>query len=256
MLWKRGVGEPIEDRRRCGIRCSTCRTVRGILEERVVEANYVRYLDFGQNDSDGSASDTTDRATARADAVTRLREIIRAHRGAAIGTAAVLIAVIVFVAVWFQPQKLIIEETVNEALPTSDADSNAPPQNDDTDDATTAPAPGGPKVVAEGSFQSLEHMTAGTAQVLQVGDRSFLRFENLDTSNGPDLRVYLSEVPASDDWYAYGERFIDLGALKGNRGNQNYAIPDGTDLSRYQSAVIWCRRFTVGFGVAPLESKS
>jgi hypothetical protein len=64
--------------------------------------------------------------------------------------------------------------------------------------------------------------------------------------------VYLSEIPASDDWHAYGERYLDLGALKGNRGDQNYEIPPGTDLTRFESAVIWCRRFTVGFGVAPL----
>lgn len=108
-------------------------------------------------------------------------------------------------------------------------------------------------MLAEGAFQGLEHPTSGTAQLLDLADgRRFLRLENLDTSNGPDLRVYLSEIPASDDWYAYGERFIDLGPLKGNRGDQNYEVPAGTDLSAYQSAVIWCRRFTVGFGVAPL----
>lgn len=107
----------------------------------------------------------------------------------------------------------------------------------------------------EGDFRRLEHPTSGTAKVIELSDgRRFLRFEDLDTSNGPDLRVYLSEIEASDDWFAYGERFVDLGALKGNRGNQNYEIPDDVDLSRYESAVIWCRRFTVGFGVAPLDT--
>ncbi len=81
-----------------------------------------------------------------------------------------------------------------------------------------------------------------------------MRFENLETSNGPDLRVYLSEVPAGDDWYAYGERYVDLGSLKGNIGDQNYEVPDDVDLDRYVSAVIWCRRFAVGFGVAPLDA--
>lgn len=126
--------------------------------------------------------------------------------------------------------------------------------------AATVPSKGresssrGPAILAEGAFQSLEHATSGTAQVLELEDGSrFLRFEDLDTSNGPDLRVYLSEIPASDDWHAYGERFVDLGALKGNRGDQNYEIPEGTDLSHYESGVIWCRRFTVGFGVAPLD---
>jgi hypothetical protein len=53
--------------------------------------------------------------------------------------------------------------------------------------------------------------------------------------------VYLSEIPVSNDWHVYGEPFVDLGALKGNLGNQNYVIPDAVDLSRYRSAVIWCR---------------
>jgi hypothetical protein len=109
--------------------------------------------------------------------------------------------------------------------------------------------------VASGKFQSLEHMTTGGATILRFADgRTFLRMSDLETSNGPDLRVYLSEIRASDDWYAYGERFVDLGALKGNLGNQNYAVPADVDLSRFRSAVIWCRRFTVGFGVAPLEA--
>ena len=85
------------------------------------------------------------------------------------------------------------------------------------------------------------------------GGSLILRLERLSTSNGPDLRVYLSHVPASGDLHAYRTGFIDLGALKGNRGSQNYAIPVGTNLPSFKSAVIWCRRFAVGFAVAPLS---
>ena len=157
-----------------------------------------------------------------------------------------LALIAVFIAVWFQPQKLLIEKTVDEKVPvgTTEADNN------DADSGS----PRETRVVAEGMFQSLEHQTTGSATIVELPDgRLFLRFEDLETSNGPDLRVYLSEIPASDDWHAYGERFIDLGALKGNLGNQNYEIPADTDLSRFESAVIWCRRFTVGFGVAGLS---
>ncbi|HVM34453.1 MAG TPA: DM13 domain-containing protein [Actinomycetota bacterium] len=150
---------------------------------------------------------------------------------------------IVFVAVWFQPQKLFIDQTVDENLPRPSGVTS--PATDSEGDSKPS------EILREGMFQALEHPTLGTAKVVKVTDgRLFLRLEDLDTSNGPDLRVYLSEIPASDDWHAYGERFVDLGALKGNRGNQNYEIPPGTDLARYRSAVIWCRRFTVGFGVA------
>src|ERR687896_785037 len=111
-----------------------------------------------------------------------------------------------------------------------------------------------PKELAVGDFQSLEHTTTGRAVILELPDgRRLLRFEDLETSNGPDLKVYLSEIPAGDDELAYGQRFVDLGALKGNVGNQNYELPDSLDLERFQSAVIWCRRFAVGFAVAPLD---
>ena len=178
-----------------------------------------------------------------------MREFMKAHRRFVWILVVLVVLTGVFVAVWFQPHKLFIEETVDEAPPTLQSEGAEPAPSD----GQPSPASKEPSVLAEGAFQGLEHPTSGMAQLLDLSDGSrFLRFENLDTSNGPDLRVYLSEIPASDDWYGYGERFIDLGPLKGNRGDQNYEVPAGTDLSAYQSAVIWCRRFTVGFGVAPL----
>jgi hypothetical protein len=96
---------------------------------------------------------------------------------------------------------------------------------------STVPAAGrsaapGPQVLRSGSFHSLENATTGKAIVLgRPGGGLILRLERLSTSNGPDLRVYLSRVPASSDLHAYQTGFIDLGALKGNRGSQNYVIP-------------------------------
>ena len=180
-----------------------------------------------------------------------MRGFFRKHPTAAWLSVATVVAGVVFVMVWFQPHKLFIEETVNESLPSaSDA-----PSPDDKDNDSADPKDPRSTIVAEGEFRGLEHETTGTARIIELsnGDR-FLRLEDLSTSNGPDLRVYLSEIPESDDWYAYGERFVDLGALKGNRGSQNYELPNDLDLSRYESAVIWCRRFTVGFGVAGLSA--
>jgi hypothetical protein len=117
-----------------------------------------------------------------------------------------------------------------------------------------SPVPTGPTTLTRGSFRSLEHATSGAAVVLEVADGSrFLRLEDLRTSNGPDLRVILSDRAPSNSWYGYADGdHVDLGGLKGNVGSQNYAIPAEVDLSRYRSALVWCRRFTVGFGVAPL----
>ena len=169
-------------------------------------------------------------------------------------TWVLVVAAIVVVAaavVWFEPHKLIFEETVDEAVPQAEpAESSEPGGGSKEADKDTEP-----EVLVSGSFQSLEHTTSGEALVLELpdGDR-YLRLEDLETSNGPDLRVYLSEVPASDDWRAYGERYVDLGELKANLGSQNYEIPPDVDLSKYRSAVIWCRRFAVGFGVSPLDA--
>jgi len=67
--------------------------------------------------------------------------------------------------------------------------------------------------------------------------------------------VYLSakETAGNDDWHGYDQDFVDLGTLKGNVGNQNYLIPADVDLDRYSTAVVWCRRFEVGFAAAVLS---
>ena len=85
-------------------------------------------------------------------------------------------------------------------------------------------------------------------RILTLADGSrLLRIEDLDTSNGPDVKVVLSPDP---DGYADGA--ISLGTLKGNKGSQNYAIPNDVDVATFRSVVIWCKRFVVDFGVAPL----
>jgi hypothetical protein len=59
--------------------------------------------------------------------------------------------------------------------------------------------------------------------------------------------VYLS----TDD---RASEFVNLGNLKANNGNQNYDIPDGTDLEKYNNVLIWCKSFSVLFGSAELSS--
>ena len=114
----------------------------------------------------------------------------------------------------------------------------------------------GPMTLAQGSFASLEHTATGTALVIELEDgRRFLRLDGLETSSGPDLRVILTDQPLSDDWDVWDDgELVDLGPLKGNIGSSNYEIPTSVDLGDFETAVIWCRRFSVGFGVAPLES--
>jgi hypothetical protein len=80
-----------------------------------------------------------------------------------------------------------------------------------------------------------------------------VRFEDFEVENGPDLRVYLSRADADAPQRELAGDFVDLGDLKGNIGDQNYLVPGSVDLTRYRSAVVWCRRFSVGFAVAPLH---
>jgi hypothetical protein len=155
------------------------------------------------------------------------------RRKLVIGGAIAVATAIAALFVWFQPQKLFIDQKVSEAAPTRA--SNATPSTELRD--------------LNGAFSSLAHETKGRATVLRNADGSgTLRLADFSTSNGPDVRVYLS----AGDEDAYGKDFVDLGGLKGNVGDQNYAIPARTDLERYDTAVIWCRRFTVAFGAAPL----
>jgi hypothetical protein len=109
--------------------------------------------------------------------------------------------------------------------------------------------------LSTGSFKGLAHSTSGKAILYRTKEGGFvLRLENFETSNGPDVRVYLVQgTDAANDAVIKAGNFLDLGALKGNVGNQNYTIPADAQIERYQSVSIWCRRFNVNFGAAPLE---
>jgi hypothetical protein len=116
--------------------------------------------------------------------------------------------------------------------------------------ARTASPPAAPVQLARGQFRSHEHATAGTARVIRDTDgRRYLTLTSFSTSPGPDLRVRL--VPG-DSFDGAADGAVDLGALKGNRGDQQYAIPRGIDLDG-RVVVIWCRAFSAPFGSAELR---
>ena len=156
----------------------------------------------------------------------------------------IVIATIIILAIvgWylFRPEKLFIDSKVNEALPEM--------SKDDTTTAST------PKILSEGKFHGVAHDADGDAKIIEFTNGSkILRFTDFKVSNGPDLVVYLSSVKdANDNATIKNSNFVLLGKLKGNVGDQNYEISPDIDLSRYNSAVIWCRRFGVNFAVAPL----
>lgn len=111
-----------------------------------------------------------------------------------------------------------------------------------------ASAPGNSEV-ARGTFASGAHETRGTATLVGLADgRRTLTLTGFETDPGPDLRVYL--VRSLDD----PSDNVDLGGLKGNRGNQQYEVPPDVDTADYSTIVIWCRAFSVEFGSARLAA--
>jgi len=103
----------------------------------------------------------------------------------------------------------------------------------------------GIEILKSGTFEGLAgHDAEGIAKIIQVNDMTFLRFENFQVTNGPDLRVYMT----SDGDVKNG---IHLEKLKGSKGDQNYSL-DGIDVSVYDTVVIYCQPFGVYFGQAEL----
>lgn len=190
----------------------------------------------------------------------------------------VLVTSFVAAGIYFQPWKLFTDTRVEEALPqvteTNVAPKDATPDGADekiakkeepllsSKSATeSADVIESPKVLAEGRFITHEHDTTGAVKILQYSDGSrILRIENLKTSNGPKLEVWLTDAPVIegvDGWRVFDDgKFINLGALKGNIGSQNYSIPSETILEDYSSISIWCERFSVSFGAAALNPAS
>jgi hypothetical protein len=201
---------------------------------------------------------------------------LRRHPGRTATGAAVTLAAAGFLLYWFAPWNLIVDRRVDEALPSVGApvgeaplaESSGTGSSDEvsadeagTDEVAaeeemTDDDPSGPVTLARGRFRGLEHETSGTALVVELPDGSrFLRLEDLETSNGPDLRVILTDQPLSEDWHVWDDgELVDLGPLKGNLGSSNYEIPQSVDLDGFRTAVVWCRRFSVGFGVAPIAT--
>jgi len=100
-------------------------------------------------------------------------------------------------------------------------------------------------VVKSGNFEGLAgHYAEGLAKIIEVDGTTFLRFEDFDVTNGPDLRVYITQ----DGDVKNG---IHLEKLKGSKGNQNYELTD-IDVEQYNSIVIYCQPFGVYFGQAQL----
>jgi Electron transfer DM13 len=135
-----------------------------------------------------------------------------------------------------------VDDVVNERVV-----SVSPPVTEEAEEAT----PPRNVLVAQGSFEPVAHSARGTARVIRTPSRRVLTLTGFEVDNGPDLRVYVVAGPARTEEEV--DQFADLGALKGNKGNQQYDLPRKIDLGRSHTVVIWCRAFSVNFARAPLS---
>jgi len=145
----------------------------------------------------------------------------------------------ILVAAWwaFRPEKLWINEKVNEPAPFA---SNTDPQP-----------------LYTGRLEGKAHQTSGRATIYKTPDgKQYLRLTDFTTSNGPDVHVVLArgDDKGLDHELVKGDLdIVELGLLKGNQGDQNYDLPASIDLTRYNAVTIYCERFHAVFGVARLE---
>ena len=124
------------------------------------------------------------------------------------------------------------------------------PDGDPTQAPSGQPDAAGGAILARGEFQGADpgHNGSGTALLIRTPEgKHVLRFEDFSVTNGPDLFVVLSTTPG------YSADALILDELRATDGNINYAIPDDVDVSRFQSAIIWCRQFRVTFATAQFE---
>ncbi|MEX2292919.1 MAG: DM13 domain-containing protein [Acidimicrobiales bacterium] len=167
---------------------------------------------------------------------------------------AVFAVVIAIVLVWFQPQKLYIDDRADEALPTAETSSTIAVVGGANSSSTVDPEDAVVDL-ATGSFVSRDHTTTGVVRVVELADgRRFLRLEDLETDNGPDLYVYLAKTAANGSEASFDDDFVSLGHLKGNLGNQNYELSPEINVADWASVVIWCDRFNSAFGAADLHA--
>src|SRR5215510_9118628 len=150
-----------------------------------------------------------------------------------IPVAAVLALVAWYV---FRPERLFVNRHVDEEMPAGQGSPSVQP-------------------LESGRFYSILHPTEGTATIFHMGDGTrILRLTSFRTSNGPDVHVYMVAADDAKDAATVQQAgFIDLGVLKGNIGDQNYALGSDVDLGKYRAVSIWCKRFSVNFGAAALR---
>jgi Electron transfer DM13 len=148
----------------------------------------------------------------------------------------------VLVALWwaFRPEKLWINQKVNEPAPF---------------DETSGPQP-----ILTGRFESKSQQISGRATIYKKpGGEEYLRLSDFTAPNDSDIHVVLGRGDDQELTRVLKggpdsiDDSVDLGSLKTNQGDQNYDIPAATDLNKYDAVLIFGERSHMIFGLANLE---
>ena len=164
---------------------------------------------------------------------------------------------------WYLASPLVLSSTIDEPVPAVATAVSPRPSLSPAASAPIAPRSGpaatpaptqtpAPLLALSGTFMGTDefHFGRGTARLIEIGQGQFVvRLEDFAVRNGPDLYLYLSPSARG-----YQKGSIEVGRLKADKGNQNYELPAGTDVSSARSVVIWCRQFSVLFATAPFTA--
>lgn len=156
---------------------------------------------------------------------------------------------------WWLASPLFIDKQISEPLPSSSVTSAEMTGGEMKEETSTDGMEDGQMkeemsvLHFSGNFVDADssHSTSGDVFTVKTDDGIYLRFENFEATNGPDLYVYLAKSGGKTS------EGIRLEKLKGNVGDQNYLLPAGVDLTEYDKVVIWCKAFDVDFGYAELS---
>jgi hypothetical protein len=179
--------------------------------------------------------------------VARVSRLFAGHPGRT--AAALLTVAAISVVCWYLASPLFVRTYSNEALP-SVPGAAATYAGVQPTAVTTAGA--GPRILAQGELGYVDsiHNGKGPVQIVDLGGRRFVRFEDVMLTNAPDVHVYLSRE-SGGKWSEATSLY--LGALKATNGSFNYEVPPAADISTYQSVVVWCRAFSVLISWADLR---
>lgn len=143
----------------------------------------------------------------------------------------VLLFLIVIGVLYYGLSPLFIKKVVNEQVPTSSV--------------ATPTSPSKEKVYS--IVDTKTHPASGQVRIVRDDTKTYIRYENFKTINGPDLFAYLSNDLEAKD-------YVSLGELRATEGNVNYQVPEGVDVSKYRYVMVWCKQFGVLFNYADISS--